>query len=436
MKITMIGTGYVGLVTGTCFADLGHEVICVDIDEKKIENLKKGILPIYEPGLKDLVERNAKEGRLSFTSSIEEGVKNSQAIFIAVGTPQDKDGSADLQYVLAVGRDIGKYSNDYKVIITKSTVPVGTADKVKAEIIKTNPDADFDMVSNPEFLREGAAIKDFMNPDRVAVGVESEKAKAVMQDIYYGIQRAGRPIIYTDIKSAEIIKYASNAMLATRISFINMLSELCEKQGGDILSVAKGTGLDSRIGPRFLHAGIGFGGSCFPKDVHALLNTLKENDCATGILNEVIDTNLRQRLRFMDMITDKIDVKGKTLAIWGLAFKPKTDDMREAPSIEIINHLQDKGAKIRAFDPVAEENAKKLKQFNDVIFTMKPEEAIEDADALVILTEWDEFRSFDLQKVKDKMKSPIIFDGRNIYDLEKMKELGFKYYSIGRKSVE
>jgi len=430
MKITIIGIGYVGLVTGACLSDLGHDVVGVDVDQGKIDGLKKGVMPIYEPSLKEVVDRNIKEGRLVFTTSFEKGISESNVIFIAVNTPQDTDGSADLKYVLKVAEDIGKNIKEYKVIVTKSTVPVGTAEKVNKEILKQNPDAKFDMVSNPEFLREGAAIKDFMNPDRIIIGVDNDKAKEVMKEIYYGIERAGRPVVFTDIKSSEIIKYASNAMLATRISFVNMLSALCEKQGGNILSVAKGMGLDGRIGSRFLHAGIGYGGSCFPKDVNALIKTLDENGCSAGILKEVNATNKRQRERFVENVCSKLDVNGKTIAIWGLAFKPKTDDIRDAPSIDVIKTLQEKGAKIKAFDPEAVENAKE--ELSDVEFVGKPYDAVEGSDALLILTEWDEFRSIDLEKVKSLLKDPIIFDGRNIYDNEIMKKYGFTYYSIGR----
>lgn len=433
MKITIIGIGYVGLVTGSCLSDLGHDVIGVDLDQEKIDGLKKGIMPIYEPSLKEVVDRNVKEGRLVFTTSFEKGISESNVILIAVNTPQDIDGSADLKYVLKVAEDIGKSIKEYKVIVTKSTVPVGTSELVKKEILKQNPNAKFDMVSNPEFLREGAAIKDFMNPDRIIVGVDNDKAKEIMKEIYYGIERAGKPVVFTDIKSSEIIKYASNAMLATRISFVNMLSELCEKQGGNILSVAKGIGLDGRIGSRFLHAGIGYGGSCFPKDVNALIKTLDENGCSAGILKEVNATNKRQRERFVENVCSKLDVNGKTIAIWGLAFKPKTDDIREAPSIDIIKTLQEKGAKIKAFDPEAVENAKK--ELNNVEFVEKPYDAVEGSDALLILTEWDEFRSIDLEKVKSLLKEPIIFDGRNIYDSELMKKHGFTYYSIGRAEL-
>ncbi|MCB9358697.1 UDP-glucose/GDP-mannose dehydrogenase family protein [Candidatus Woesearchaeota archaeon] len=430
MRLSIIGTGYVGLVTGVGLADLGHNVVCIDIDKEKINKLKKGIMPIYEVGLKEIVDRNVKEGRLTFSTSIKEGIKDSEVVFIAVGTPQDEDGSADLQYVMKVAEDIGKDLNGYKVIVTKSTVPVGTSEKVKDTIIKQDAKAEFDVASNPEFLREGAAVKDFFTPDRIVIGVDNEKAKEVMKKVYAGIERTGKPILFTDIKSSEIIKYASNAMLATRISFVNMLSELCEKQGGDITQVSKGMGLDTRIGTRFLHAGIGYGGSCFPKDVKALIKTLKDNGCDNSILHSVDAVNSQQRKKFVDMITSNIDVKGKTIAIWGLAFKPKTDDMREAPSIDIIRSLMAKGAEIKAFDPVAEDNAKKI--IEGIEYCSKPMEALEKADALVICTEWDEFRSIEFSDIKSRLSSPLIFDGRNIYDPILARKAGFRYLSIGR----
>jgi len=429
MKIAILGTGYVGLVTGTCLADLGHTVTCVDINEDKIKKLQKGISPIYEPGLSEVITRNVSEERLFFTTDVS-CITDCKAVFIAVGTPQDEDGSADLQYVVAAAKSIATYITDYKVIITKSTVPVGTGDLVKNAISGEKPVGTFSVVSNPEFLREGAAVKDFMNPDRIVVGTDCEQAKEVMKEIYAGLERAGRPVIYTDIRSSEIIKYGANAMLATRISFINMLSQLCEKQEGNIMEVARGIGLDKRIGPRFLHAGIGYGGSCFPKDVKAITKTLTDNGCNANLLKAVDEINQDQRNLFVEKITSIMDVKDKQIAAWGLSFKPKTDDMREAPSIDIIRVLQEKGAKIVAFDPVAEENAKSM--LTDVTFVKKPFEAIDKSDALVIFTEWDEFRSIDLEKVKSLMNHPLIFDGRNIYDVDQMKKKGFEYYSIGR----
>jgi UDPglucose 6-dehydrogenase len=432
MKITMIGTGYVGLVTGTCLAGLGNDVICVDIDENKINKLNDGIIPIYEPGLKDLIETNIKEKRISFTTNIQYGIKESDVIFIAVGTPSDDKGNADLSFVCDVAKNIGKYMNKYTVIVDKSTVPVGTSDIVK-KIIKENQkiDIEYDLISNPEFLREGEAIKDFMNPDRIVIGYETEKSRKIMEKIYSGIERTGKPIVYTDIKSAELIKYASNAMLATRISFMNMLAPLCEKVNANIKEVSKGLGLDSRIGPRFLQAGVGYGGSCFPKDIKALIKTLEENKCDTDLLNAVENINEIQKKCIIPKIKSVLgNLKGKTIAIWGLAFKPKTDDMREAPSIKIIGELQKLGANIKAFDPIAENNAKKI--LKNIEYGNNPYNTIKDCDALVIVTEWDEFRQLDLELVKSLLKTPIIIDGRNIYDPKEMETYGFKYISIGR----
>lgn len=432
MKITMIGTGYVGLVTGTCLAGLGNDVICVDIDENKINKLNDGIIPIYEPGLKDLIETNIKEKRISFTTNIQYGIKESDVIFIAVGTPSDDKGNADLSFVCDVAKNIGKYMNKYTVIVDKSTVPVGTSDIVK-KIIKENQkiDIEYDLISNPEFLREGEAIKDFMNPDRIVIGYETEKSRKIMEKIYSGIERTGKPIMYTDIKSAELIKYASNAMLATRISFMNMLAPLCEKVNANIKEVSKGLGLDSRIGPRFLQAGVGYGGSCFPKDIKALIKTLEENKCDTDLLNAVENINEIQKKCIIPKIKSVLgNLKGKTIAIWGLAFKPKTDDMREAPSIKIIGELQKLGANIKAFDPIAENNAKKI--LKNIEYGNNPYNTIKDCDALVIVTEWDEFRQLDLELVKSLLKTPIIIDGRNIYDPKEMETYGFKYISIGR----
>ena len=432
MNIAVIGSGYVGLVVGNCLADLGNEVVCVDIDENKINNLKKGILPIYEPGLKDVLDRNINEDRISFTTDIKSAIQSSDVIFIAVGTPPDKDHKADLKYVFSVAKDIGKYMDRYKVIVDKSTVPVGTAEKVK-QIIKQsqkNP-IEFDVVSNPEFLREGEAINDFMIPDRIVIGVENGKAKKIMEEIYMGIARANRPILFTDVKSAELIKYASNAMLATRISFMNELSHLCEKVGADIKMVARGMGLDTRIGPRFLQAGVGYGGSCFPKDVNALAQTMKELNCEAKILEAVEEVNFDQKKSVIPKIKKLIpDLKDKVIAIWGLAFKPKTDDMREAPSIIIIGELQKLGAKIRAFDPVAEEIAKNI--LKNIEYSKTPYDAIKGADCLVIITEWNEFRNLNKKKIKELLKQPNIVDGRNVYEPDEMKELGFNYIGVGR----
>lgn len=432
MKITMFGTGYVGLITGACLASLGNNVICMDVDKKKISMLKQGKPPIFEPGLRDLIEINTREKRLSFTTDPKEAVEKSDVLFIAVGTPPDKTGKADLKYVFEVAANIGKYMNGYKVVVDKSTVPVGTADQVK-ETIKKNQKKEigFDLVSNPEFLREGNAINDFTNPDRVVIGVENGKSQEIMLKVYQGIERTGKPILITDIKSAEMIKYASNAMLALRISFMNQLSHLCEKMGGDIKMVAKGMGLDSRIGPRFLQAGIGYGGSCFGKDVQALGETLKEHRCYSELLDAVHVINERQKRHIVPKVQKLVpDLKGKRIAVWGLAFKPKTDDMREAPSIVVIEELQKLGAKIRAFDPVAMEESKK--HLKNIEYGTNPYDTIKDCSAIVICTEWDEFRSLDLQAVKTLLKEPNVIDGRNIYEPEEMKKMGFNYIGVGR----
>ena len=433
MKITMIGTGYVGLTTGTCLANLGNEVICLDIDQKRIDNLLKGIMPFYEPGLKEIVELNTKEKRLSFTTDAKKAITDSDVIFITVGTPSSDDGKADLFYVFSAAESIGKNMNRYKVIVDKSTVPVGTAEKVKERIKKSQTNKiDFDVVSNPEFLREGQAINDFMMPDRVVIGVESEKAKEIMIKLYKPIERTGKPIITCDVKSSELIKYASNAMLAARISFMNELSHLCEKVGADVKMVAKGVGYDNRIGPRFLQAGIGYGGSCFPKDVKAVAFTLKQHGCGSKLMDAIDEVNEMQKNHLAKKIISVMpQLKGKTIAIWGLAFKPKTDDMREAPSINIIKALLEKDAKIRAFDPVAEENARKI--FPLIGYSDNPYDAISGCDALVICTEWDEFRELDKERAKKLMNKPLIFDGRNVYEPEEMRQAGFNYYSIGRR---
>ncbi|MFO8015741.1 MAG: UDP-glucose/GDP-mannose dehydrogenase family protein [Candidatus Woesearchaeota archaeon] len=439
MKITIIGTGYVGSVTGACLADLGNEVVCLDVDEEKVERFSKGDIPIYEPGLGDIVKRNLREKRLAFTTDKKKAIEDSKVIFIAVGTPSAPDGSVDMSFVESAAADIGRYMNGHKVVVDKSTVPVGTADRVR-DVIKDNlpksqgsghSSQDFDLVSNPEFLREGSAIKDFMNPDRVIIGVDNGRAKDIMQSIYSGIERTGRPIIFTDVKSAELIKYASNAMLATRISFMNEIARLCEKTGADVKMVARGMGLDSRIGPRFLQAGIGYGGSCFPKDVRGLIATGKENGLDFRILSAVDRVNEEQKRWLLPRIKKEMgDLKGSRIAVWGLAFKPRTDDMREAPSITIIKDLQDAGAEITAFDPEAERTAKGI--LKDAAYAQDPYEAVKSCDALVIATEWDEFRSLDMKRIKSLMNIPVIFDGRNIYDPDTMKEEGFVYYSIGR----
>ncbi len=432
MKISIVGVGYVGLTVGTCLAELGNDVICVDVDEKKINDLNNGNVPIYEPGLEDMLERNFKEKRISFTTDIKSAIQTSTIIFIAVGTPPGKDHKADLSSVKQVAKDIGTYMNNYKIIVNKSTVPIGTARLVK-DIIKQNQKKpiEFDVVSNPEFLREGSAINDFMTPDRIVIGVDNEKAKKIMEDIYKGIARTNKPIMFTDTNSAEIIKYASNAMLATRISFMNELSRLCEKSGGDVKEVAKGIGLDSRIGPRFLQAGVGYGGSCFPKDVKALAQTMNHHAIESKILQAVEEVNEDQKKSLLPKIKKLLpNLNGKTIAIWGLAFKPKTDDMREAPSIVIINQLQKEGANIKAFDPEAEETAKKV--LNNIEYVNDPYDAIKDADALIIVTEWNEFRNLDKQKIKQLLKQPNVIDGRNVYEPKEMKELGFNYIGVGR----
>ncbi len=433
MKICCIGVGYVGLVAGTCLSDMGNDVICVDIDEKKINNLKKGIIPIYEPGLKDMLDRNSREKRLTFSTNIKEGVQDSEIIFIAVGTPPDKENCADISAIISVAENIGRFMNGYKIIVNKSTAPVGTLEKI-GKVIKSHKRKPFkfDLVSNPEFMREGEAIKDFTNPDRIVIGARSERAKRVMASIYSGIARADKPIMFTDIRSAELIKYASNAMLAARISFMNEIAQLCEKVGGDIKDIAKGIGLDARIGPRFLQAGVGYGGSCFPKDVKALAQIMKSNGLEAKVLTAIDEVNEQQKRSFIKKIKELVPVlKGKSIAVWGLAFKPKTDDMREAPSIIIIQQLQEMGVKIKAFDPEAQETSKKM--LKDIIYCNDPYSAVTGCDALVIVTEWNEFRDLDLKRVKQLLKYPNIVDGRNIYEPQAMKKLGFNYVCIGRK---
>ncbi len=437
MKIAVIGTGYVGLVAGTCFADFGNEITCVDVDEKKIKLLNEGGVPIYEPGLADMLERNRKEGRITFTTDIKSAIKNNEVIFIAVGTPPGKNHEADLSFVLDVAKKIGEQMQQYKVIVTKSTVPVGTADKIEHTVktVQKTP-VEFDVVSNPEFLREGEAILDFTNPERVVIGTKSERARKVMEQLYRTVARANKPIVYTDIKSAEMIKYASNAMLATRISFMNEIARLCEKVGADVKEVAKGMGLDSRIGPRFLQAGLGYGGSCFPKDVQALAQTMEQNHLPSKILHAVEAVNAEQkRIAFEKLKEILHDLKGKTIAVWGLAFKPKTDDMREAPSIVLIEELHKNGAKIAAFDPEAEHIAKKMMNNIPITYCEKPYDALRNADALVVVTEWNEFRQLDPDKMKEIMKSPVIIDGRNIWEPQEMRAKGFTYVGVGRNGI-
>ena len=432
MKITVIGTGYVGLVAGACFADMGNEVICIDNNLKKIEQLQNGIIPIYEPGLEELVKSNTIEKRLIFSDDIDSAVKNSQVCFIAVGTPQGEDGSADLQYVFNVAKSIAQSMNGYKVIVDKSTVPVGTAEKV-TEIIKQNTSYPFDVVSNPEFLKQGNAVDDFLHPDRVVIGSNSDRATQIMQDIYAPFFRTGNRVIVMDVKSAEMTKYASNSFLATKISFMNEIANLCEKVGADAEMVRVGMSTDSRIGNKFLFPGLGYGGSCFPKDVKALIKTGQENNCEMSIIASADRVNKSQRKSFVEKIVHRFgeNLEGKTFAVWGLAFKPKTNDMREAPSITIINALLEIGAKIKAFDPKAVEEAKFYFN-NKITYTNNAYEALEGADGMLLLTEWNEFRRPDFEKIKTMMKTPVIFDGRNQYDTKRLEEKGFEYHQIGR----
>lgn len=435
MKITVVGTGYVGLVTGTCFAETGNHVVCVDIDANKVERMRNGEVPIYEPHLDVLFERNIRQERLSFTTSLEEGLEHGQIIFLALPTPPGEDGSADLSYVLNVSADISRLIKDYKVIVDKSTVPVGTADKVTAAIA-AGTDVPFDVVSNPEFLREGFAVDDFLKPDRVVVGTDSPRARALMEELYRPFVRQGNPIIFMDERSAELTKYAANAFLATKITFMNEIANFCEKVGADVDLVRRGVGTDSRIGPRFLFPGIGFGGSCFPKDVKALHHSGKENNYNFEILNAVFAVNERQKVRIVDSVSEyfKGDLKGKTFAIWGLAFKPDTDDIREAPALEIITNLLSQGAKINAYDPEAMDNVKEI--FGDKIgFGENQYDVLKGADALLICTEWSVFRTPEFDKLDANLKNKLIWDGRNLYDLNTMKEKGYRYASIGRETV-
>jgi len=436
MKVVIIGTGYVGLVTGACLADVGIEVSCVDIDHKKIDGLNNGILPIYEPGLKDIVLSNFEKGRLHFTTDLSEGIKGSAAAFIAVGTPPGEDGSADLQYVLAVAKSIGQCMEDYLVVITKSTVPVGTAEKVRGAVASTldtrGVSFGFDVASNPEFLKEGAAIQDFMKPDRIVVGVDSEQAQKILDKLYRPFTLNGHPVIFMDIPSAEMTKYAANAMLATKISFMNDIANLCEKMGADVNWVRKGIGSDPRIGNKFIYPGIGYGGSCFPKDVKALARTGRENGHTMRILEAVEQVNDAQKSVLYNKINAYFGGKleGKTIAFWGLSFKPNTDDMREAPSVVNANLLTSAGAHVRAYDPVAMEEAKH--QLGDSItYCASAEEAAQGADALALITEWTEFRVPDWDKVAEVMNGKVLFDGRNLYRRETLAEIGFDYYGIG-----
>lgn len=438
MKIAVVGTGYVGLVTGTCFAETGNQVTCIDIDVKKIEKLSNAVITIYEPGLETLFQRNIAEGRLKFTTNLAEGIKEAQVIFLALPTPPGEDGSADLKYILGVANDLGPLLSQYVVIIDKSTVPVGTAEKVHAAIVKNaNPEL-FDVVSNPEFLREGVAVEDFMKPDRVVVGTQSEKAKKVMEKLYAPLVRQGNPVIFMDERSAEMTKYAANSFLAMKITFMNEIANLCELANADVDNVRKGIGTDSRIGKRFLFAGIGYGGSCFPKDVQALAKTAAEYNYDFKTLKSVMEVNERQKTKMLPLVRDYFggSVAGKRIAVWGLAFKPYTDDIREAPALENIKILLEEGAEVIAYDPEGMENVKNEVFGNQIQYAHTPYAALDDADALMVMTEWPQFRTPEFEKMSLLMKNKVIFDGRNVFELDQMRELGFTYYSIGREVVK
>jgi UDPglucose 6-dehydrogenase len=436
MKISVVGTGYVGLVTGTCFAEVGIDTTCVDIDKKKIENLRKGISPIYEPGLDSIIERNILKNHLHFSTDIINCLKEAEVVFIAVGTPPDEDGSADLKYVIDVAQSIGKNINNYLLIVTKSTVPVGTAIKVREaiqeELNKRNVNIEFDVASNPEFLKEGDAINDFMKPDRIVIGIESTKAEEILKRLYKPFTLNGHQIIFMNIASAEMTKYVANSMLATRISFMNDVANLCEIIGADVSMVRKGIGSDSRIGNRFLYPGIGYGGSCFPKDVKALIKTADQNGYSMQILKAVEEVNDNQKQVIYKKIVSYFngDIKGKTIAIWGLAFKPLTDDMREAPSLSLIKLLKDAGCYVKAYDPAAMDEAKR-QLGNTIEYSENPYDTAVNADCLVMVTEWNEFRFPDWMRIKSLLKSPVVFDGRNLYDVNEMKANGFDYMCIG-----
>ena len=436
MKVAVVGTGYVGLVTGTCFAEVGIDVTCIDIDKKKIEGLKEGIMPIYEPGLEPMVLRNYEKGRLNFSTDLVASIQDCEAVFIAVGTPPGEDGSADLKYVIGVAREIGQHMNSHLAIVTKSTVPVGTSLKVKTavreELDKRGSDITFDVVSNPEFLKEGAAIQDFLKPDRIVVGIDSETAEDIMKRLYKPFLLNGHPTIFMDIPSAEMTKYAANSMLATKISFMNDIANLCEIMGADVNMVRKGIGSDNRIGNKFIYPGIGYGGSCFPKDVKALIKTAEDNGYTMAVLKSVEEVNERQKSVLFNKVVSHFgeDLSGLTFAVWGLAFKPKTNDMREAPSVVIINALLAAGAKVKAYDPIAMDEAKI--ELGDTITYSKDEyDALIDADALLVVTEWPEFRIPNLDVIGKLLKSQVVFDGRNIYDKIELEGHGFKYYGIG-----
>lgn len=435
-KIAVVGSGYVGLVTGTCFAEMGNNVICIDIDEKKVDKMRAGVIPIYEPHLDVLFERNIKAGRLTFTTNLADGIENAEIIFLALPTPPGEDGSADLRYILGVADDLGKIIKDYKVIVDKSTVPVGTAELVRQAVAK-NAQTQFDVVSNPEFLREGFAVDDFMKPDRVVIGTSSAKARKIMEDLYKPFVRQGNPLIVMDEKSAELTKYAANSFLATKITFMNEIANFCELVGADVDMVRIGIGSDTRIGKRFLFPGIGYGGSCFPKDVQALVKSGKDNNFDFEILNAVMEINENQKTVLFPHIEKyfKGDLKGKKIALWGLAFKPDTDDIREAPALYMIDKLLSVGADVIAYDPEAMENVRGV--LGDKIRYAENEYAVlENADALLICTEWGIFRNPDFDKMRSLLKNPVIFDGRNLFELEKMIDFGFYYKSIGRKLVK
>lgn len=437
MNIAVVGTGYVGLVTGTCLAETGNHVICVDIDEAKVEKMRNGIIPIYEPHLDVLFERNIKQGRLKFTTNLADAIENATLIFLALPTPPGEDGSADLSYVLGVAENLGKIIKDYKVIIDKSTVPVGTAEKVHAAVAK-NAKVEFDVVSNPEFLREGFAVDDFLKPDRVVIGTSSERARKLMEELYKPYVRQGNPIIFMDEKSAELTKYAANAFLATKITFMNEIANLCEKVGADVDKVRIGIGSDDRIGKRFLFPGIGYGGSCFPKDVQALAKSASEANSDMKILKSVMEVNESQKTIIVPKVRSYFNnnLQGKKIAIWGLAFKPDTDDIREAPALYIIKELQAAGATVSAYDPEAMNNVAKIYADGSVAFGIDEYSVLENADALIICTEWSLFRTPDFAKMKKLLRRPAIFDGRNLYGLDQMQENGFYYVSIGRAVVE
>ena len=440
MKLTVIGSGYVGLVSGACFAEMGNQVTCIDIDAKKIENLKKGIIPIYEPGLENLVLENLKKGNVFFSTELEKGLEDAELVFIAVGTPMGADGSADLKYVLSVAKEIGQKMQSSLVVVDKSTVPVGTADKVRetiqAELDKRKSSLTFDVVSNPEFLKEGAAIEDFIKPDRVVIGADNEVSLQKMKELYAPFFRSSDRFIGMDIRSAEMTKYAANAMLATKISFMNEMANICERVGADVNHVRTGIGSDKRIGYSFIYPGCGYGGSCFPKDVKALTRLAKDVDYKASLIEAVEQVNDAQKLVIANKVTSRFgeDLNGKSFAIWGLSFKPGTDDMREAPSIYTIKYLMERGAKINAYDPKAVEEAKEFYLKNiDVNYCLNKYEALENADALILLTEWKEFCSPDFEKIKSQLNTPIVFDGRNQYNSQSLKKLGFEYYQIGKK---